>query len=35
MQRGYVNHGMHDLHSQNKIFISIFGIEYKTNKHKS
>lgn len=29
MQRGYVNHAMHDLHSLNKIFISIFETEYE------
>ena len=31
MQRSYVNHAMHDLHSLNKIFISIFETEYETS----
>lgn len=34
MQRGYVNHAMHDLHTQIKIFISIFEPVNETNRHE-
>lgn len=34
MQRGDVNHAMHDLRTQNTIFILIFGLINETNQYK-
>lgn len=34
MQRSYINRAMHDLHTLNKIFISIFEPVNETNRHE-
>lgn len=34
MQKSYVNHSLHDLHTLNKIFIPTFELVIGTNEHE-
>ena len=34
MQRSYINRAMHDLHTLNKIFITIFELVNETNNYE-